>query len=296
MNILLLCTKDLCGCFNLNTLLPRLSPQYRVLVLLSAYELPEERGNPLADALIYHEKDYPLHCLFPAIDTVSDRSLTKGARLHTFTGLARRWRVPMHSLPLDHAVDALYHHAVNFSPDLILCCRFTHVLPEKVFALPTLGAFNIHSGLLPQCAGPDATFWAMHQGWTHSGCTLHRITEHVDGGDIVGCARFSLHRRACLLSNRIRAYGMGLRMFFQTLALLEQGRPTPCWKQNLALRHYYPFPSIADFEAFTLQGNKLVDPHAYQRLLYRFLPLDKPLSPKVLHLQHTINYLTGDRL
>ncbi len=68
--------------------------------------------------------------------------------------------------------------------DLLLLCRYD-IIPEKVFAAPRLGSVNIHPSLLPKYRGVHPISWALINGETHTGVTLHRVSRKIDEGEIL---------------------------------------------------------------------------------------------------------------
>lgn len=85
--------------------------------------------------------------------------------------------------------DELLVSEINkYKPDLILLIGFMRIL-SHVFVKAFKGKIlNIHPSLLPKHAG--LMDLAVHQaviaaGDSVSGCTIHQVTEEVDGGDIV---------------------------------------------------------------------------------------------------------------
>jgi len=68
--------------------------------------------------------------------------------------------------------------------DLLLVCRFA-LLPPAIFNAPGLGAVNVHSSLLPRYRGIHPVSWALINGETETGVTLHRIGEGADTGPIL---------------------------------------------------------------------------------------------------------------
>ncbi len=77
-------------------------------------------------------------------------------------------------------------------PDLIITYRCPYILPQVIFSLPRLGAFNIHPSLLPKYPGlnPWEAIFRNHE--QEGGVTLHRITEHIDAGPIIYQATFPI--------------------------------------------------------------------------------------------------------
>ena len=85
--------------------------------------------------------------------------------------------------------DELLVSEINkYNPDLILMIGFMRIL-SPVFVKAFKGKIlNIHPSLLPKHVG--LMDLAVHQaviaaGDSVSGCTIHQVTEEVDGGDIV---------------------------------------------------------------------------------------------------------------
>lgn len=71
------------------------------------------------------------------------------------------------------------------SPDLLFSFYYRHVLPEDLLRLPRLGAYNIHGSLLPKYRGRAPVNWAVANGETQTGATLHRMISRPDAGPIV---------------------------------------------------------------------------------------------------------------
>jgi methionyl-tRNA formyltransferase len=70
-------------------------------------------------------------------------------------------------------------------PDLLFSFYYRGILPEKLLELPRLGAYNVHGSLLPKYRGRAPVNWAVLQGETSTGATLHVMTAKPDAGDIV---------------------------------------------------------------------------------------------------------------
>ena len=70
-------------------------------------------------------------------------------------------------------------------PDLIFSFSYRKVIPVSILALAPLGAFNIHGALLPRYRGRACINWAVLNGETSTGVTLHHMVARVDEGRIV---------------------------------------------------------------------------------------------------------------
>jgi methionyl-tRNA formyltransferase len=71
-------------------------------------------------------------------------------------------------------------------PDFIFSAYYRHMLPVEVLALARHGAFNMHGSLLPKYRGRVPVNWAVLNGETETGATLHEMTAKPDAGLLVG--------------------------------------------------------------------------------------------------------------
>jgi hypothetical protein len=68
----------------------------------------------------------------------------------------------------------------------------THKLRPEVFSLPRLGSINLHLGKAPEFRGSSPGFWELYLGVPEVGVTVHRVTDTLDGGDILAQEVFPL--------------------------------------------------------------------------------------------------------
>lgn len=78
----------------------------------------------------------------------------------------------------------------QYEPDLLITNGFGWRLPPSLLALPRLGAINIHPSLLPRYRGPHPISWALRNGDSEIGVTIHRMDADFDTGRILAQARF----------------------------------------------------------------------------------------------------------
>ena len=70
-------------------------------------------------------------------------------------------------------------------PDILLSVYYRKLLPPEVLRVPPLGCVNIHPGMLPDYRGPTPTAWAILNGDTTFGLTIHYMDANIDTGDIL---------------------------------------------------------------------------------------------------------------
>lgn len=94
-------------------------------------------------------------------------------------------------------------------PDLIIIILFAQILKAETIGIPRLGCLNFHPSLLPKYRGLMPVFWALADGESHTGATLHCVDTGIDTGQIVDqkaieiAARdseHSLYARICTLA------------------------------------------------------------------------------------------------
>jgi UDP-4-amino-4-deoxy-L-arabinose formyltransferase/UDP-glucuronic acid dehydrogenase (UDP-4-keto-hexauronic acid decarboxylating) len=124
-------------------------------------------------------------------------------------------------------------------PDLLLNVHSLYLVPQAVLRVPRLGAYNLHPGLLPGCAGLNAPSWAIYHGWEKHGVTLHRMEAGIDTGAIVFRQEFAVEPADTGLSLALRCAQKGVGLIRKLLDLVAAGDPVPSTTQDLAQRRYF---------------------------------------------------------
>jgi methionyl-tRNA formyltransferase len=73
----------------------------------------------------------------------------------------------------------------ELAPDLLLSFYYRNMIREEVLQIPRLGALNLHGSYLPKYRGRVPVNWAVINGESETGATLHYMVEKPDAGDIV---------------------------------------------------------------------------------------------------------------
>ena len=134
----------------------------------------------------------------------------------------------------------------DLRPDFLVSLQYRFLVPPELLRIPTRGAFNLHFGLLPRYGGCYPVAWAILNGETRAGATLHVMSERFDEGDV-------LAQMAVEVDADMSARGLFDRLTEAAVALFEKNyvglvsgtlKPVP---QDPAHRLYYAKDSI-DFE------------------------------------------------
>jgi methionyl-tRNA formyltransferase len=73
----------------------------------------------------------------------------------------------------------------RINPDYLLSFYYRSLLPPQLLQLARWGALNMHGSLLPQYRGRAPVNWAIANGETQSGATLHYMVARPDAGPII---------------------------------------------------------------------------------------------------------------
>jgi len=71
------------------------------------------------------------------------------------------------------------------APDFILSFYYRSMITPEVLAIPAMGALNLHGSYLPRYRGRVPVNWAVINGESETGATLHYMVEKPDAGDMV---------------------------------------------------------------------------------------------------------------
>ena len=112
----------------------------------------------------------------------------------------------------------------RIEPDAIVVVAF-RILPRELFALPRLGSFNVHPSLLPRGRGPAPIPWTLIRGEQETGATIIRLTEQIDGGDILAQERIPVLPSDDFGSLHDKLADIGARILINVLDAFDRGDP-----------------------------------------------------------------------
>lgn len=111
---------------------------------------------------------------------------------------ARHADVPAHVLShTDYANRLAYDQALmqlldQYQPDLVVLAGFMRILTPEFTQHYAQRLMNIHPSLLPKYKGLDTHQRAIAAGDTEHGCSVHFVTEELDGGPVIIHAKTSI--------------------------------------------------------------------------------------------------------
>jgi len=130
-------------------------------------------------------------------------------------------------------------------PDLMLVWSYPMLLPPNLTALAALGAFNIHSGKLPEYRGGHVMMWALINGERESAATLHRVDAGIDTGPVVAEERLAIEWGDDIVSLQGKLAMAGTTLLAKWWPALVDGT-APQIPQDESRAHYYRMRTPAD--------------------------------------------------
>lgn len=109
-------------------------------------------------------------------------------------GIARDAGIPAIALPPAGFADraafdrAVFAHAAEFAPDLIVLAGYMRVIDDNVIEDWHGKIVNIHPSLLPKYPGLRTHARALEAGDTIHGASVHFVTAQLDGGPVIARA------------------------------------------------------------------------------------------------------------
>lgn len=111
----------------------------------------------------------------------------------------------------------------KLNPDLFISISYREMLPKQALEIPRLGAVNLHGSMLPQYRGCAPINWAIINGETETGVTLHYMDEKPDRGDIIAQTPISIGQAETALDIWNKVTKEGFNLFRQNYPLIVSG-------------------------------------------------------------------------
>ena len=122
---------------------------------------------------------------------------------------------------------------------LLLNVHSLVVLPAAVVGAPAIGSFNLHPGPLPRYAGLNTPSWAIFNGETEHGATVHWMDAGVDTGAIAYEARLPIRDDDTGLTLSVRCVQEGLTLVEDLLATAARDPAAIPRRPQEGERHYF---------------------------------------------------------
>lgn len=137
-------------------------------------------------------------------------------------------------------------------PDLLFVYRCPFIISKKAYSTARFGAYNIHPSLLPKYRGLNPWSEIFKNREVENGVTLHRITDVVDGGEIIYRQSYTISQDDTVESARNKADIIAQRLLGK---FIDHYIP-----EHEDFIELYPLPNKFDYiEAIADRTNLLID-------------------------------------
>jgi len=135
----------------------------------------------------------------------------------------------------------------DLQPDVIFSFYYRHMLSDEILSLAPQGGFNLHGSLLPRYRGRAPVNWALVNGETETGATLHKMVKRPDAGDIVGQQKVTIADSDTALTLHKKVLEAAQAVLKEQLPKLKNGTAT-FTKQDESQASYFGRRTAADGE------------------------------------------------
>jgi methionyl-tRNA formyltransferase len=147
---------------------------------------------------------------------------------HLQIPLIRAWRIND-----EHSRMQLSH----LHPHAVVMASFDQIVGHRALDIPRHGWMNIHPSLLPRYRGPEPVYWAIADGATETGITLHKAVPRFDSGPVLASAAVAIEPDDTSGTLTKRLVARGVALLPQALdALLHDDPGAPLDMSNASYR------------------------------------------------------------
>lgn len=175
----------------------------------------------------------------------------------TVAATCRRLNVPvLATRNVNHDPGAAW--LAEFRPDLLVSFSCPYRIESRLLDVPSIGALNVHSSLLPEYAGVCTYVHTLADGRSYTGVTVHEMVERFDAGRVVAQADVTVESGMsvfALFSAQCRAAGELL--VDNVRECVETGKIVGDLQDD-AKRTYFGEPTRDDVKRLRANGHRLL--------------------------------------
>ncbi|MBD3277963.1 MAG: DUF3473 domain-containing protein, partial [Candidatus Aegiribacteria sp.] len=144
----------------------------------------------------------------------------------------------------------------SFEPDLLLSIACPQILKKRILRIPSKGAWNVHSSVLPRNRGMLPSFWSLYKK-EQPGVTVHKMVRKLDDGGILLQEKLDASVHDTSLHQLIkRSKESAAKLIIESIDLLENGlqelQPNPHDEAT-----FNTFPVSSEVKQFRALGGKV---------------------------------------
>ncbi len=161
-----------------------------------------------------------------------------GSDIEMFRSFAMAQKIPVLIQPTRDESRHFVARLRQFEADLFLVWSYSMILPRAIYSLPHLGSVNVHGGLLPAYRGIHVLQWAIINGESETGITIHKINSGIDTGGVICQSRFPIEFTDDAVSVQYKLKMHGQSLLRQWLPRIIAGTAQPQSQDESKATHY----------------------------------------------------------
>lgn len=173
-----------------------------------------------------------------AVITAPDKPQGRGQKLvaSPVKESARKHNIPVLQ-PTNLKSPEFLEELRSYNANLQVVVAF-RMLPEVVWAMPSLGTFNLHASLLPQYRGAAPINWAIINGEKETGVTTFFLKHEIDTGSIIFQEKEPILDDDTVGTVYERLMKKGAKLVLKTVQAIESGNyPSLPQSQQTEIKH-----------------------------------------------------------
>jgi methionyl-tRNA formyltransferase len=158
---------------------------------------------------------------------------------HTIVGLVRKYDLPIYrfeSVNSREMKDYIERNNIN-----VLLCNLDEIIKDTILDIEGLICVNRHFSLLPKYGGLYPLYWALKNKEEYCGITIHKMTNIIDGGEIIEQHAIRISEKDTYLSLTKKCFEVSGQLMIKALNKIKNGERG--WRlQDESERTYFSNP------------------------------------------------------
>ncbi len=152
--------------------------------------------------------------------------------------IADRYSIPLKQ-PEKKDLYSYVQYIRDLAPDLIVVCGYKYIIPVEIFNIPLFRSINIHPSYLPDYRGQHVINWAIVNGESETGVTIHFVDKGIDTGDVIIQKKVPILFEDTAKTLHDRIYYEVCELLQQVINTILSGNALPAKKQDDSKASYF---------------------------------------------------------
>jgi UDP-4-amino-4-deoxy-L-arabinose formyltransferase / UDP-glucuronic acid dehydrogenase (UDP-4-keto-hexauronic acid decarboxylating) len=150
---------------------------------------------------------------------------------------------------------------MKLRPDVMFTAFYPTIYKPALLNIPPAGSYNLHYAPLPRYRGSFPGAWAIINGETRHGVTIHMMSPGVDNGDIVGQEMLAISPEDTGLSLYKKCDDAGVRLLRRLWPDIMSGKVTRTPQDHMKVIYHdrtFPYGGVVNFAWTATQVHNFV--------------------------------------